>query len=1274
MRKILLLSALVTASNSFCQVVSNVDWVRNYSERDQLENVPSAIDANNNVFITGYTVFGGTRDFTTIKYDASGTQQWVQHYNNIAGGDDRSNAVVVDATGNIYVTGQSQGTSTGFDYATIKYNSSGVQQWVARYDGTGSGDDIAVAIAVDNSGNVYVTGRSKGTSSSMDYATVKYNSSGVQQWVARYNGTGNADDGAVGIALGTGNRVYVTGTARMTGTGNDVVTIRYNANNGNQMWVASTNGTSNGSDAGFALLADGNDVVVCGMVHNSTTNEDYFLYKFNGNNGAVQIQKSYDGYNSSDYATGLVKDSQGNYVLTGVSRNISSMEYHTVKFNSSGIQQWVNKRVLNQSFSQVSPKIAVDFVDHFYVCGEVNISNNIDMLLYQITPGGNTTWTETHNGTQNGNDVAVDLVMGNLGVIYLAGQTQNSNAKFDYTTIKYSQTPVYFPIDYSNEPNDKTTLFFENSGQIITTTGQSASQIKYYTNSHSPSIYFGSKDVSFVFSKIDTIQNNTDSVHRVDLKFLDANPNAKPYHFEMGEVYLNYYLGHVPNGVTGINGYERIMIPNIYANIDLHYYTNSSGIKYYFVIKPGGNPAMITHFFEGATSTGINGSQLEINTILGNLVFSQPTAYQINPGLQVIPLGSSSWQQQSVNTFKFNLPSYNSNLPLIIMVDRPAQAATPTNGNVCWSTYLGGSNEETIYGITTDPSGNFYATGQTFSSDFPVPNGFQQITGGGNAFYTKFNSHFDLLHSTYLSGTGDQAAAYDIVTNSNDEIILVGRTLANFQDFPWFTHSGAYIDSTLNGGGALAKYDGFIAKFDPTGQQRVWVTYYGGNDYDEIFDVVIDANDNLFVVGYSNNDAAFPQYAPLGEFNIPNGGGRDGFIAKFDQNDALKWSTYYGGAGSDAFNSIDIDGTDLFVNGYSKSSDFPTLNPTDGSLGGTSDNVIVRFNTSGIRQFATYIGGSGDEKSVTEGLNSISANSQYYYVVGKTNSNDLLPVNPGGSGILFDNTFSGNIYGDGYLAQFSRTGNTLVWETYISEIGATNLTSIFTDNDNNVFIAGSTADSLLMLVQYSNLYFQDTLSGRMFNFVNDVDEGILIYINPSRQVKWSTFIGGFNSSVQQGDALRDIELSGNDLFVAGLTSSQNNTSNHEYPLADFDAGSTLDWYDNTYNGGTQDGIITKFCIEAILGVEEESQSLQSGETILVYPNPSSDFVTLISNEYFDNETNLSVYGVDGKLIYTQKLSQGTRQVLIPVNDYADGIYFVHISDRINSYNVKFVKE
>ena len=116
-------------------------------------------------------------------------QEWVARYNGSSNGEDRANAIALDNAGNIYVTGVSGDSMTWpfmFDYATVKYDPSGVEQWVAQYDGSGNGEDEAYAIAVDNMGNIYVTGYSYGVGTSEeDYATVKYNSSGMEQWVAR---------------------------------------------------------------------------------------------------------------------------------------------------------------------------------------------------------------------------------------------------------------------------------------------------------------------------------------------------------------------------------------------------------------------------------------------------------------------------------------------------------------------------------------------------------------------------------------------------------------------------------------------------------------------------------------------------------------------------------------------------------------------------------------------------------------------------------------------------------------------------------------------------------------------------------------------------------------------------------------------------------------------------------------------------------------------------------------------------------------------------------
>ena len=197
---------------------------------DEEEAHAITVDTSGNVYVTGHSVGSGTQeDYATIKYNASGTEEWVTSYNGQANLNDHATAIAVDASGNVYVTGLSVGSGTQEDYATVKYDSSGQQQWVARYDGPANLNDDARAIAVDGSGNVYVTGFSIGLGTGFDYATVKYDSAGQEQWVVRYNGPANLDDDAYAIAVDASGNVYVTGYSTVDAiTGQtDYTTIKY---------------------------------------------------------------------------------------------------------------------------------------------------------------------------------------------------------------------------------------------------------------------------------------------------------------------------------------------------------------------------------------------------------------------------------------------------------------------------------------------------------------------------------------------------------------------------------------------------------------------------------------------------------------------------------------------------------------------------------------------------------------------------------------------------------------------------------------------------------------------------------------------------------------------------------------------------------------------------------------------------------------------------------------------------------------------------------------
>jgi hypothetical protein len=387
-------------------------------------------------------------------------QEWAARY--FGSGLAELTGLVLDGSGNVYVTGYCNKHDTDYDYITIKYDSQGNQLWLDRYNGPADSNDRPADIAIDQEGNVYVTGLSVGVGSWGDYLTIKYDPDGNQVWTARYNGPDPPDfqviaraDHAKALVVDSNGNVYVTGES--VGFHNDgdydFLTVKYDVN-GNQLWVQRHSGAGYLKPDGYrdyydcahdiALDSAGN-VYITGESAGEGTLRDYLTIKYSSS-GTQLWTRRYHGPDSESYdiANALALDDSGNVCVTGTSGPKWSGGLTTVKYDPNGNLLWAAVRANSGSEYDdgVGNAIATDAGGNVYVTGHVCTYSHgdHDWVTVKYDTHGTELWLQNYKGPHDGESSGNALVLDDMNNVYVAGNIEGSVTDNDYAVLKYDSS------------------------------------------------------------------------------------------------------------------------------------------------------------------------------------------------------------------------------------------------------------------------------------------------------------------------------------------------------------------------------------------------------------------------------------------------------------------------------------------------------------------------------------------------------------------------------------------------------------------------------------------------------------------------------------------------------------------------------------------------------------------------------------------------------------------------------------------------------------------
>ena len=680
--------------------------------------------------------------------------------------------------------------------------------------------------------------------------------------------------------------------------------------------------------------------------------------------------------------------------------------------------------------------------------------------------------------------------------------------------------------------------------------GQADARVRFLARTHASVLFLTESGASLLYLSPATAPGGDESKSEVlRVKLVGSNRAPEISGLEMLPGRSNYFVGNNPRRWrVNVPAFAQVRYRAVYPGINLVYYGNQGRLEYDFELAPGTSPRVIAMGFEGARGVEVRSTgELSVRMTKREVIVHKPLAYQLVRGVRrTVP---ARFESRGAAVVGFAVGPYDSSKPLTI------------DPVLTYSTYLGGSGVDQGKSVAVDASGNIYVAGATTSSDFPTSVGVVQssLNGSNDVFVTKLDPNGGaLVYSTYLGGSGDDQATH-IAIDSAGNSYFTGVTGST--DFP--TTPGALQTSLLGSN------DAFVVKLDSTGTALVYSTYIGGSDVDLGNSIAVDGSGNVYLVGQTFS-TDFPISA--GAFQTTPGGNGDAFVTKLSgDGTTLVYSTLLGGSAGDQGTGIAVDAAGAaYVTGTTSSTDFPTTNPLQAAIAGSSDAFVTEVSPDGTSLiYSTFLGGTDSDT----GADIVLDSAQDAFVTGTTNSTDFPVLNP------YQTANAGG--SDGFITKINAGGSALGWSTYLGGSGQDVPRAMALDSSGNVYVVGQTGSANFPKANPLQSYLLATDA-----FVTELDAG-------GATLLFSTLLGG---SGQERASAVAVDSAGN-VYVTGLTDSP------DFPTL---AGSL-----QTSTAGAVDAFVVK-------AAPADQPALNFAPTALTFPDQSVNTISLSQNVLLRN--------------------------------------------------------